>query len=103
VSVFRRRFLAIMARSRHYWRVNEYLLVTRFWFVLVASHIEIIMGWNPRLASRRKLAFDPVTSKPYAIPMMNTHTDPRRVAPACRSRFRGWTPEPVKSGIITLR
>jgi hypothetical protein len=52
---------------RHCWRVNEYLLVTRLWFALVASHIEIIMGWNARLASAGNLASDPVTAKPYAI------------------------------------
>jgi hypothetical protein len=33
---------------------------------------------------------------------MNMHTDPGGVAPACRSQFQGWTPEPVKSGIIPL-
>ena len=46
---------------------QEYLLVTRFWFALVASHIEIIMGWNARLACAGNLASDPVTAKPYAI------------------------------------
>ena len=58
-------------------------------------------GVEREVGFRRKLAAGPVAAKPYAIPMMNTHTDPGRVAPACRSRFRGWTPEPVKSGIIT--
>ena len=60
------------------------------------------MGWNARLASAGNLASDPATAKPYPIPIMNMHTDPRRVAPACRSHFQGWTPKPVKSGIIPL-
>ena len=60
------------------------------------------MGWNARLASGGNLASDPITAKPYAIPIVNMHTDPRRVAPTCRGQFQGWTPEPVKSGIIPL-
>jgi hypothetical protein len=35
---------------------REYLLATRLWFALVASHIQIIMGWNARLTSAGNLA-----------------------------------------------
>jgi hypothetical protein len=31
---------------------------------------------------------------------MNTHPDPRRVTPACRGHFQGWTPRPAKFGLI---
>jgi len=51
---------------------------------------------------RRKFSFRPCNSETVCDPMMNMHTDPRRVAPACRSHFQGWTPEPVKSGIVPL-
>ncbi len=81
---------------------REYFLATRLWFALVASHIEMTMGWNARLAAAGNLASDPITAKPYPIPIMNMPTDPRRVALACRSHFQGWTPKPVKSGIIAL-
>jgi len=58
VSVFRRRF-SDMARSRHYWRVNEYLLVTRFWFVFGRITHRDHNGVEPEAGFRRKLAFDP--------------------------------------------
>jgi hypothetical protein len=60
------------------------------------------MGWNARLTSAGNLAFDPIAAKPYPIAIMNTHTDPRRVTPACRDHFQGSTPKRVKSGVIAL-
>ena len=51
---------------------------------------------------RRKFSFRPCNSETVCDPIMNMHTDPRRVAPACRIHFQAWRPKPVKSGIIPL-